>query len=59
MKVYARWREKYLSTRPAWRLPEGPQDPIITLGEKGEEIKNKGILVVLAILAFLALSDSS
>jgi len=57
MKVYARWREKYLETRPPWTLPL-PEEPIITWGEKGEKIKNKGILVVLAILALLALTDS-
>jgi len=79
IKVYARWRESYLSTRPESRLfpwisrgfgvldkpiPEAieearPEDPIITLGPRGETIKNKGILVVLAILAFLALSGDS
>jgi len=58
MKVYARWREKHLETRPKWTLPL-PAEPIITLGSKGEAIKNKGIWVVLALLAFLALSRDS
>jgi len=67
LKVYQRWRESYFQKHPEKRLfpwlkglvPEPPEEPIITLGEKGEEIKNKGILVALAILAFLALSGDS
>ena len=79
MKVYARWRESYLSTRPESKLfpwlsrgfgvldkpileaieEARPEEPIITLGPKGEEIKNKGIWVILAIVALLALSSDS
>ena len=62
MKVYARWREKYLASRDAWKFPL-PEEPIITLAPKGEkivtDIKNKGIWVALAILALLALSRDS
>jgi len=60
MKVYARWREKYLQTRPKWRLPDPPEDPIITLGPRGEEIMEKskiGILLI-AVIVFLALGRS-
>ena len=59
MKVYARWREKYLAGRAPWRFPM-PEDPIITLGPRGEEIMEKskiGILVAAAIV-LLALGRS-
>jgi len=62
MKVYARWREKYLASRAPWRFPM-PEEPLITLGPKGEEIvtdiKNKGILVALVIVVLLAFSSDS
>ena len=62
LKVYQRWRTSYLETRPKWTLPL-PEDPIITLAPKGEkivtDIKNKGILVVLAVVALLALCGDS
>jgi len=61
MKVYARWREKYLAGRTPWRPPL-PEEPIITLGPKGEQIvtdiKNKGVIVAIIILLLLASSDS-
>jgi len=58
LKVYQRWRENYLKTRPTWRFPF-PEEPIITVGPRGEAIKNKGIWIVLAVIAFLAVSSDS
>ena len=62
LNVYQRWRTTYLESRPKWRFPL-PEEPIITLAPKGEEImmdiKNKGIFVVLAIVVLLALSSDS
>lgn len=59
LKVYARWRDAVLRIRKTrepidWRPPE----PIITLGEKGEKIKNMGILVVLGLVLLAWASDS-
>lgn len=59
LKVYARWRDSILRTRAPrdpidWRPPE----PIITLGEKGEKIKNMGILVVAGLVLLALASDS-
>ena len=70
LELYARWREEYLSAHPEKRLfpwlfrgVPMPEEPIITLTPKGEgiitDIKNKGILVTLTILALLALSRNS
>lgn len=67
--AYARWREKYLTAHPEKRLfpwlfglvPESPQDkePFITLGPKGEEIKKKGIYILIAMGVLLALASQS
>jgi len=61
LKVYQRWRTSYLESKPRWILPL-PEEPIITLGPKGEEImtgiKNKGILVAL-VLVLLSVSHDS
>jgi len=59
MKVYQRWRTRYLETRPPWKLPL-PEEPIITWGEKKKVIEKKTkIGIVLAFAVFLALSSDS
>jgi len=72
LKMYASWREAYLTKYPEKRLfpwvagliediPE-MNESIVTLTPRGaeivEDVKNKGILAVLAICAVLALADS-
>lgn len=72
LKMYASWREAYLTKYPEKRLfpwvagliediPE-MKESIITLTPKSveiiEEAKNKGILAVLAVAVVLALADS-
>lgn len=60
LKVYARWRDAILRARtPSKPIDWRPPTPIITLGEKGEKIKNMGImaLVVVAALALAGRSD--
>jgi len=68
LKVYERWRESYFQKHPEKRLfpwlwglvPELPDEPIITWGEKGEEMIGKTKMgVVLAFIVFLALSRDS
>ncbi|GAG73516.1 unnamed protein product [marine sediment metagenome] len=69
LKKYAEWREGFLSRDPERRLfpwlgglvPEIPEleDPIISLGPKGEELKKKGIGAILAVGIVLLLLSSS
>jgi len=60
MKVYARWREKYLQTRPKWRMPM-PKEPFIELAPRGEAIIEKSkigvVLAVAVVLLALGRSD--
>lgn len=63
---YARWREKYLQEHPEKRLfpwlsgglggLPTPEEPIITLGEKGKKI-GTALVIVLVLLALASMSE--
>lgn len=62
--VYAKWRQNYLEENPdkqlfSWlfgglKSIPAPQDPVITLGEKG---KKMGMAVVALVVLLLLASD--